>query len=122
MDQSGLFSGEFNEIGRLWKRAIAYLVDAFVLLVPSLIIIYGYSFFLSGGNFKQLDYESLKNNVVLEVSLWLIFLSYFTYFIGKTGQSPGKKEMGLKVVDLSGSVIGYKKACVRYLFFILYGL
>jgi uncharacterized RDD family membrane protein YckC len=87
MDQSSIFSREFNEIGRLWKRAIAYIADGFVLVVPALIIVFGYMFFLSDGNFKQLNLESVKNNIVPEILIWLVLLLYFTYFIGKTGQS-----------------------------------
>jgi len=60
--------------------------------------------------------------LLLQTILTLVFLAYFTYFIGKTGQTPGKKVMGLKVVNAEGKVIGYGKAFLRYLLFIPYQL
>jgi len=121
-----LFRDEFTQIGKLWKRAIAYIADGFILLLPTLIILFGYIFIVSGGNFEHIlqkpKPEQMRAAIGLQVILWVIYLSYFTYFIGKLGQSPGKKSMGLKVVNSDGEVIGYGKAFIRYLFFILYCL
>jgi uncharacterized RDD family membrane protein YckC len=126
MAEVRLFQGEFTQIGRLWKRAVAYIADAFILLLPTLIILLGYFFIVCGGNFEHIlqkpKPEQTKAAIGLQVILWVLYLSYFTYFIGKSGQSPGKKSMGLKVVNSDGEVIGYGKAFIRYLFFILYCL
>jgi len=126
MEESKLFQGEFTQTGKLWKRTIAYIADGFVLLLPTLVVLFVYFFIISGGNFSSLpqifENESIKKIIPLQIILWFIILSYFTYFIGKTGQTPGKKIMGVKVVDVEGNIIGYKKAFVRSLFYILYGL
>lgn len=126
MEEAKLFQGEFKQIGKLWKRAVAYLADGFVLAVPTLVIVFGYFLIASKGNFVNLPeiLQPGKTKIVipLQIILWVIYLSYFIYFVGKTGQTPGKKEMGLKVVNSDGSLIGYKKAFLRYLFFVIYGL
>jgi uncharacterized RDD family membrane protein YckC len=44
--------------------------------------------------------------------------AYFTYFHGKTGQTPGNAVLGIKVVDVRdniGQPIGYGRALVRWL-------
>ncbi len=110
MEEEKLFNEEFVEIGKLWKRAIAYVADDFVLAVPTIIIVLSYIFIFSKGNAAQLKQpENIKSAILLQLILWAIFLAYFTYFVGKTGRTPGKKAMGLKVVNLNGDVIGYKK-------------
>jgi uncharacterized RDD family membrane protein YckC len=41
---------------------------------------------------------------------------YFTYFHGRTGQTPGDAALGIKVVDIeNGEVIGYGRAFGRAL-------
>lgn len=126
MDQSKLFKSEFNQMGTLWKRGIAYIADGLVLLIPSLFVFFAYVFIISKGDFSNIAQlkqpENIKSAILLEMILGAIALAYFTYFIGKTGQTPGKKAMGLKVVNLNGEIIGYKRAFLRYLFFVLYGL
>jgi uncharacterized RDD family membrane protein YckC len=48
----------------------------------------------------------------------LISLAYFTYFHGRTGQTPGDAALGIRVVDLrdgTGGPIGYGRAAIRWL-------
>jgi uncharacterized RDD family membrane protein YckC len=48
----------------------------------------------------------------------LITIGYFTYFHGKTGQTPGNAVLGIKVVDVRdrpGQPIGYGRAALRWL-------
>jgi uncharacterized RDD family membrane protein YckC len=54
----------------------------------------------------------------VEAALSLVLsLAYFTYFHGKTGQTPGNAALGIRVVDIdSGSgPIGYGRAALRWL-------
>ena len=47
-----------------------------------------------------------------------VSLAYFTFFHGRTGQTPGDAALGLKVIDLrNGTVqpIGYPRAALRWL-------
>jgi len=50
------------------------------------------------------------------VGFWfstLLFLAYFTLFIGELGQTPGKKLFGLRVVRTDGLPVSYGQAFVR---------
>jgi uncharacterized RDD family membrane protein YckC len=53
----------------------------------------------------------------------LVSFAYYTYFHGKTGQTPGNAALGIRVVDIeTGNVIGYQRAFVRCLVAIVSGL
>ncbi len=46
----------------------------------------------------------------------LVSFAYFTYFHGRTGQTPGNAALGIRVVDIeTGEVIGYGRAFGRAL-------
>jgi uncharacterized RDD family membrane protein YckC len=48
----------------------------------------------------------------------VIGAAYFTYFHGRTGQTPGDAALGVKVIDLkegTGQPIGYSRAFLRWL-------
>jgi uncharacterized RDD family membrane protein YckC len=46
----------------------------------------------------------------------LLGLVYYTYFEGSSGQTLGKKALGIRVIDLSGGgPIGYGRAFIRYI-------
>jgi uncharacterized RDD family membrane protein YckC len=47
----------------------------------------------------------------------LVSVGYFTYFHGKTGQTPGDAALGIKVLDVRdniGQPIGYGRAALRW--------
>jgi uncharacterized RDD family membrane protein YckC len=45
-----------------------------------------------------------------------IGIGYFVYFEGSTGQTLGKRALGIRVVDFgSGNSIGYGRAFIRYI-------
>jgi uncharacterized RDD family membrane protein YckC len=50
--------------------------------------------------------------VFLIMALWSLYL---IIFIGKCGQTPGKKILGLKVVKFNGQAVNYKSASIRAL-------
>ena len=58
------------------------------------------------------------------VALSLVFsFGYYTYFHGRTGQTPGDAALGIRVVDIeTGEVIGYGRAFGRALVSIVSGL
>src|SRR5258708_1428008 len=51
-----------------------------------------------------------------EVVLWLWFFWNWTYLLGSTGQSWGRRVAGLKVVNAEGAPIGFWRALGRSLF------
>jgi uncharacterized RDD family membrane protein YckC len=83
-----------------WRRFAAFLVDAIILGVVDTIL-------------------SIAFGRTVEYSVgWLISLAYFTFFHGRTGQTPGNAALGLRVIDFrSGTVqaIGYPRAALRWL-------
>ena len=48
--------------------------------------------------------------------------AYFIYFIGKSGQTPGKKVCRIRVVNADGSQVTYGKATGRFFGYILSSL
>jgi uncharacterized RDD family membrane protein YckC len=88
-------SGPRTSFGR---RFVAYLIDAIILGVP-----YGIAYGIGG--------ETLAGLVALVVNA-----AYFTWLEGgASGQTVGKKVMGIRVIDFrSGGPIGYGRALGRY--------
>ena len=80
------------------RRFVALLVDSLVFVVVGVFLgIIGAS-------------ETVVNVVAL-----LVAISYFTYFEGSSGQTPGKRALGIRVVDQrGGGSIGYGRAAIRY--------
>jgi uncharacterized RDD family membrane protein YckC len=83
-----------------WVRFAAALVDALVLAVPSIIL-----FVIFG---QGPAYSALST---------IISIAYFTYFEGgATGQTVGKKALGIRVYDLKeGGPIGYGRGFIRWI-------
>lgn len=126
MEEVQIFQGDFIQAGKLWRRAIAYIADGFLVFLTIFTITVGYLLIAYGADIgvflRKPEAEQVRIAVVFQAIGLLIYLSYFTYFIGKTGQSPGKRAMGLKVVNARGEAIGYKRALARYLLFFFYHL
>lgn len=89
-----------------WTRFGAAFIDGLVIGVPYIIIalaispVAGYAVYLLGG------------------------IAYFTYFEGgPTGQTVGKKALGIRVIDFAtGGPIGNGRAFIRYIGRIVSGL
>ena len=64
------------------------------------------------------------NRVLADIVAIVLTLGYYTYFEGGgSGQTPGKKVLGIRVIDFSaGGPVGYGRAFVRQLGRILSGL
>lgn len=98
-----------RERAGFWRRFAAALIDGLALLVVGEVLraigiggsTHGSSVHIVGGYGSGL----------------LVSLVYFTYFHGRTGQTPGDAALGIKVVDLRGGAtepIGYGRAAVRW--------
>lgn len=83
------------------ERLLAYCVDSVLILVILFVSVVVLS-------------AIFPSSLVYVVS-FSIFLFYYIFFIGKYGQTFGKKLVGLKVVDSENNVIGYKKAFYRFM-------
>jgi uncharacterized RDD family membrane protein YckC len=90
-----------------WRRFVASLIDSIVLGVVT---------------------YALRAAVSSGFGLFLSFVisaGYFTWFHGRTGQTPGDAALGIRVVDERdriGQPIGYNRAFVRWLVSIVSGL
>jgi len=83
------------------RRFVAYLLDAIIVGILFAIL-----------------YAILGRGAADGISL-LAGLAYFTYFEGSpSGQTPGKRALGIRVYDFSGGSpngIGYGRGLIRYL-------
>jgi uncharacterized RDD family membrane protein YckC len=82
-----------------WRRFAATFIDGIVIAVVDTILR------IALGDVGQL------------LSL-LVSIAYFTYFHGRTGQTPGDAALSIRVVDVRdhpGQPIGYPRAFLRWL-------
>ena len=93
-----------GEAAGFWRRFGAALIDALVVGIVELIL----RLILGGTG----------------IALSIVFsFGYYTYFHGRTGQTPGDAALGIRVVDIdTGNVIGYGRAFGRCLVSIVSGL
>lgn len=115
------------------NRVIAFIIDYAIIWVVGAI---GYGVLLFGviGAASTCGYDYDSNGYPVNYSCsggagaglvilalvfllaWLALCLFWVYMLGKTGQTPGKKWMGVKVVDNdSGQTIGFGRAFLRYI-------
>jgi uncharacterized RDD family membrane protein YckC len=96
-----------SERSGFWRRFAAALIDGIALGVVSGIL------------------RAILGNSGGEGLGLVISLGYYTYFHGKTGQTPGDAVMSIRVVDFrngTGAPIGYGRALGRALMSIVSGV
>ena len=108
----------------LWKRAVARLFDTLILAGPG-IFIYARFFtnFFRMENFSPSSMFSMVGNIMI-CFVWGIAIGLvFWYMEGKSGQSPGKKLMKIKVVgtDNDQQPVGFGRAIIRNLLLMVDG-
>ena len=112
-------------VAPVWMRACAWLVDSALLLL----ILWGFLLMASGlvhrgsppGRQAGLDW--LTETVLVYASVWvpalglfsLITVAYLALFTALGGQTPGKRLLGLQVVDASGAEPGILRSALRAL-------
>jgi uncharacterized RDD family membrane protein YckC len=104
-----------------WQRAVAAIIDYFVLFIPSLIL-----YFIFGAIFQTTTVNAQSGGTSVGLALGgLLFLiviviaaqiGYYVYFNGgEKGQTVGKMAMGIATRDESGTgPIGYGRAGLRW--------
>jgi len=86
------------------NRVLAYIIDFAIVAIPLWILD---AIAISNNSFGLLSLVGL---------LGLGAFVYFVYLTGSVGQTPGKKWMGVKVVDANtGAIIGFGRAFGRYI-------
>jgi uncharacterized RDD family membrane protein YckC len=108
---------------RFGRRYIAFLLDIFVLEILGLLA--------TAPLINQTDQDLAKvlirwfaTGMITTEGAWLVglygllqFLLWSLYFIGFTGacgHTPGKKLLGLQVVHINGTSVGWESACLRF--------
>lgn len=106
-----------------WIRLAAYLVDFLILgMLVSLVTLPWADALeqIQKAAFAELK-SSAPNLSVIE-HFWIVFLAikipasflYFVGFNGAWGATPGKLALGLKILTLEGTPLGYRRAFLRH--------
>jgi len=93
-----------------WRRLAAAFIDGVIIVVPVGIVVY-----LIRGEYDANTMNGLQT---------LVALVYYSYFEGSTGQTIGKRALGIRVVDAGagdGRPIGFGRAAIRYLMSLVSG-
>lgn len=108
--------------GGLFRRAIALLVDAPLLLtLTGLGMVLAFLTALGGGTIAggvTRQVEALALGAALAAG-GAVVLAYHVLWWGQGGQTPGKKLVGLAVVGEDGEEIGYARALLRWVAYLL---
>jgi len=109
------------EYATFWMRFVAYFVDGIITRIMGGIVgvLLGLALGAAGARGPA---GVLAIQVVSMLVGFGISATYFIYFIGKTGQTPGKRLCKIKVVNADGSQVGYGKAAGRFFGYMLSGL
>jgi uncharacterized RDD family membrane protein YckC len=119
-------------VAPIWRRICAWLVDSVLLLL----IFWGFLLMASGlvhrgsapGPQASLDW--LTETFLVYARVWvpalglfsLITVGYLALFTALGGQTPGKRLLGLQVVDASGAEPGILRSALRALLALASGL
>lgn len=99
------------------RRAVAFLIDTFILqLLYLIIMIVGFlAIRLSmGETFSFAEEASLVPMIAPFVAAWFcLFFGYFTFFHAYGGQTPAKMLIRIKVVTLEGAPLSPLRALLR---------
>jgi uncharacterized RDD family membrane protein YckC len=101
-------------------RTLAVVIDHIILAIVTLIIIAPLGLLNTGLMNPGIMYMnpgawamnglSIMAMIAVVVVLWIL---YFPYFESRSGQTPGKKVMGIKVVKENGKTLSFGDALIR---------
>jgi len=114
-----------SDYANLGSRIVAIIIDLIILSLVVVIIALPLGL-LAGlsamGNPTQLFAARSAFFVAFMVLNVLVWLLYFTYFEGTSGQTLGKKIMGIKVVKENGDQPSFMDALIRTILRIIDGI
>ncbi|MDO9515523.1 MAG: RDD family protein [Syntrophales bacterium] len=100
--------------GGFWRRFSAILIDSIILNLFVAILT------LTGNFLIPADDGFTYATIIPYYGMALLINAlYFTYFHGTTGQTPGKRMLGLKVVKTNGEAITPGTAFLRWVGYII---
>lgn len=96
-----------------WRRLVAYVVDAFIVAIPTILIIE--SMGLTAPDPAAMFDAPLEEMAVLLAVVYLAQWPYFAGFEASSWQAtPGKRLVRVKVTDVDGRRLGFAHATGRY--------
>jgi uncharacterized RDD family membrane protein YckC len=109
--------------GSFLHRLVALVIDVVCVNLIQLLVAVVVGMPLLLGGLTLDPSEVVARYGLVSAVTTLIGLAYFVYFWGAKGATPGKMAVGLKIVGTDGTMpIGYLKAFVRYIGFIISGI
>ncbi len=105
------------EVAGLGTRALAYLVDAFILFFFWVTVGFALSI-LSKQGLTFADFQALQAVAQAAIVLGVFFLQWGYWTLFETlwgGRSPGKRALGIRAVRLDGAPEGFTDAALRNL-------
>jgi Predicted membrane protein/domain len=91
-----------------WRRVAAYLIDYFLLIIPSIVILIFARILFSGGSDNDLGFSE-------KLAVIIFFWLYFSIMESSKLQGTiGKLTLKIKVTDINGERIGFGKATGRH--------
>ena len=103
--------GEMQFAG-FWIRFAAYFLDSIILGIFNFVL--GFVIALAAGAGGADSGTAVGVQMVVNVIGIVVGISYFTFFNGRFGATPGKMACGLRVVTADGQPITYLRAFARY--------
>ncbi len=109
--------------GGFWRRLVAYTIDKIILYLISLFLFLTALLALGRGGGISLSSIAATGDLPRGMGLVFIFyavamfitdLTYFTWFHGSVGQTPGKMILGLRVIQASGENMTFGVAFLRW--------
>ena len=110
-----------RQYGGFWLRLLARLIDALVLMIPSvtvMILVVGTSFFTSvmGGDFSVLT-SGTPMFIVAGLINACMYAAYEAFLTSTYGGTLGKMALGLRVILTDGSMLNLQQALIRHLIY-----
>lgn len=107
-----LATGLFSTVKR---RFAALLIDEVILFAGTVIISMAawFSFSIGTGQSSKGALPGGTFAAIAKLVYFLLWISYHTAFLGSTGQTPGKRFMGIRVTRTDGGRISYWRAFAR---------
>lgn len=108
--------------GGFWIRFAAIFIDSIIAGVLVLVLFLAIDFIayrLAGITGSTVDPNANGVDAVSRLISYVISIGYFVYYWGM-GQTPAMRRLGLQVVDATtGAPIGFGRAALRYLGYVL---
>ncbi|MFV1956844.1 MAG: RDD family protein [bacterium] len=102
------------------RRFAALVIDDIILafITIFLAMLSGFTFTIGAGSFPGSAWANATFSTSIKMIYFIVWLTYHTVFLGSTGQTPGKKALGLRVIRTGGEKISYARALGRTLGYI----